>query len=82
MTASYHLLSIRLLVDAVSFNASFFQATKGAWFTSLWTLQELALHKEFMGVLSKRLLIVPPFDLHAAARQLVYLWSLEFEHAH
>ncbi|KAF9433021.1 hypothetical protein BGZ76_009987 [Entomortierella beljakovae] len=69
-------------VDTASVNTCLKQVADGNWFTSLWTLQELALHKKFMGVLSQRRLIVPPFDIHAAAKDLVYLGSEDLERAH
>lgn len=55
---------------------------EGAWFTLLWTLQELALHKKFMGVLSDEGYVVPEFDLHAVVTELVQMGSISFKHVH
>ncbi|KAG0355034.1 hypothetical protein BGZ54_001326 [Gamsiella multidivaricata] len=76
--------SFQLLHDGITHacaNTDLKRVADGAWFTSLWTLQELALHKEFMGVISKESSVVPAFSLHAAAVELVRMGSLDFEHA-
>ncbi|KAG0352225.1 hypothetical protein BG005_008335, partial [Podila minutissima] len=76
------LTSFQLLRAGITTDADLKRVADGAWFTSLWTLQELALHKKFMGVLSEKGSVIPGFDLRAAAEELVHKGSLRIKHAH
>ncbi|KAF9275340.1 hypothetical protein BGZ74_004054, partial [Mortierella antarctica] len=79
---SQTLTSFQLLRAGITTDADLKRVADGAWFTSLWTLQELALHKKFMGVLSEKGSVIPGFDLRAAAEELVHKGSLRIKHAH